>query len=55
MGTVLDLIWSLLDCLFFQILGDSEASLVLSLKHPRASVRVSAVEHLMGLLTSGQV
>ncbi|XP_037610453.1 HEAT repeat-containing protein 1 isoform X2 [Sebastes umbrosus] len=38
----------------YQILGDSETSLFLSLKHPQPSVRVSAVEHLMGVITSGQ-
>ncbi|GLD57810.1 HEAT repeat-containing protein 1 [Lates japonicus] len=38
----------------YQILGDSDTSLLLSLKHPQPSVRVSAVEHLMGVLTSGQ-
>ncbi|XP_041818040.1 HEAT repeat-containing protein 1 isoform X2 [Chelmon rostratus] len=38
----------------YQIIGDSETSLLLSLKHPQPSVRVSAVEHLMGVLTSGQ-
>eukprot|EP00064_Thunnus_orientalis_P022803 superscaffoldBa00008028_g23023 len=37
-----------------QILGDSDTSLLLSLKHPQPSVRVSAVEHLMGIITSGQ-
>uniref|UniRef100_A0A671WPT1 HEAT repeat-containing protein 1 n=1 Tax=Sparus aurata TaxID=8175 RepID=A0A671WPT1_SPAAU len=39
----------------FQIIGDSDTSLLLSLKHPQPSVRVSAVEHLMGIITSGQV
>uniref|UniRef100_A0A671WLT3 HEAT repeat-containing protein 1 n=1 Tax=Sparus aurata TaxID=8175 RepID=A0A671WLT3_SPAAU len=38
----------------FQIIGDSDTSLLLSLKHPQPSVRVSAVEHLMGIITSGQ-
>uniref|UniRef100_A0AAQ5ZYX5 HEAT repeat-containing protein 1 n=1 Tax=Amphiprion ocellaris TaxID=80972 RepID=A0AAQ5ZYX5_AMPOC len=38
----------------FQILGDSDTSLLLSLKHPQPSVRVSAVEHLMDIVTSGQ-
>ncbi|XP_070782715.1 HEAT repeat-containing protein 1 [Enoplosus armatus] len=38
----------------YQIMGDSHTSLLLSLKHPQPSVRVSAVEHLMGLITSGQ-
>lgn len=37
-----------------QILGDSDTSLLLSLKHLQPSVRVSAVEHLMGVITSGQ-
>lgn len=36
-------------------MGDSDTSLVLSLKHPQPSVRMSAVEHLMGIITSGQV
>ncbi|XP_030196428.1 HEAT repeat-containing protein 1 isoform X1 [Gadus morhua] len=38
----------------FQILGDSDTSLLLSLKHPLSSVRNLAVEHLAGLLSSGQ-
>ncbi|XP_035467973.1 HEAT repeat-containing protein 1 [Scophthalmus maximus] len=38
----------------YQILGDSDTSLLLSLKHPQPSVRVSAVNHLMSLVTSGQ-
>uniref|UniRef100_A0A3Q1EQT7 HEAT repeat-containing protein 1 n=1 Tax=Acanthochromis polyacanthus TaxID=80966 RepID=A0A3Q1EQT7_9TELE len=38
----------------FQILGDSNTSLLLSLKHPQPSVRLSAVEHLMDIVTSGQ-
>nr|XP_046233291.1 HEAT repeat-containing protein 1 isoform X2 [Scatophagus argus] len=38
----------------YQIMGDSDTSLILSLKHPQPSVRVSAVEHLMGVITSGQ-
>ncbi|KAM9336216.1 HEAT repeat-containing protein 1 [Symphorus nematophorus] len=38
----------------YQILGDSDTSLLLSLKHPQPSVRVSAVEHLMGLITCEQ-
>uniref|UniRef100_A0A8C5CL96 HEAT repeat-containing protein 1 n=1 Tax=Gadus morhua TaxID=8049 RepID=A0A8C5CL96_GADMO len=37
------------------ILGDSDTSLLLSLKHPLSSVRNLAVEHLAGLLSSGQV
>ena len=37
------------------MLGDSDTSLLLSLKHPLPSVRVSAVEHLMSVITSGQV
>ncbi|XP_041671630.1 HEAT repeat-containing protein 1 isoform X1 [Cheilinus undulatus] len=37
-----------------QILGDSDTSLVLGLKHPQPSVRVSAVEHLMSIISSGQ-
>nr|XP_020444378.1 HEAT repeat-containing protein 1 isoform X1 [Monopterus albus]XP_020444379.1 HEAT repeat-containing protein 1 isoform X1 [Monopterus albus] len=38
----------------FQILGDSDTSLLLSLKHPQPSLRVSAVEHLRDIITSGQ-
>uniref|UniRef100_A0A4W5MAZ5 HEAT repeat-containing protein 1 n=1 Tax=Hucho hucho TaxID=62062 RepID=A0A4W5MAZ5_9TELE len=38
----------------YQILGDSDTSLVLSLKHPLPSVRHMAVEHLMSIVTSGQ-
>uniref|UniRef100_A0A6Q2YKF7 HEAT repeat-containing protein 1 n=1 Tax=Esox lucius TaxID=8010 RepID=A0A6Q2YKF7_ESOLU len=38
----------------YQILGDSDTSLVLSLKHPLPSVRRAAVEHLMALVTSGR-
>ncbi|XP_055746724.1 HEAT repeat-containing protein 1 isoform X1 [Salvelinus fontinalis] len=38
----------------YQILGDSDTSLMLSLKHPLPSVRHMAVEHLMGIVTSGQ-
>ncbi|XP_056222571.1 HEAT repeat-containing protein 1 [Seriola aureovittata] len=38
----------------YQILGDSDTTLLLSLKHPQPSVRVSAVEHLMGIVTSAQ-
>uniref|UniRef100_A0A1A7WTQ1 HEAT repeat-containing protein 1 n=2 Tax=Iconisemion striatum TaxID=60296 RepID=A0A1A7WTQ1_9TELE len=37
-----------------QILDDSDTSLLLSLKHPQPSVRVSAVEHLMGIISSSQ-
>ncbi|XP_074520190.1 HEAT repeat-containing protein 1 [Halichoeres trimaculatus] len=37
-----------------QIIGDSDTSLLLSLKHPQPSVRVSALDHLMGVLSSGQ-
>ncbi|CAJ1081349.1 HEAT repeat-containing protein 1 isoform X2 [Xyrichtys novacula] len=39
----------------YQILGDSDTSLLLSLKHPQPSLRLSAVEHLMGVMTSGQL
>ncbi|XP_060950975.1 HEAT repeat-containing protein 1-like [Limanda limanda] len=38
----------------YQILGESDTSLLLSLKHPLPSVRVSAVDHLMSIITSGQ-
>lgn len=41
--------------LCWQILGNSETSLLLSLKHPQPSVRVSAVEHLKDVVTSGEV
>ncbi|XP_069543811.1 HEAT repeat-containing protein 1 [Brachyistius frenatus] len=37
----------------YQIL-DSDTSLLLSLKHPQPSVRVSAVEHLMDVVSGGQ-
>lgn len=36
-------------------MGDSDTSLLLSLKHPQPSVRVSAVEHLMSIITNEQV
>ncbi|XP_034534761.1 HEAT repeat-containing protein 1 isoform X2 [Notolabrus celidotus] len=39
----------------YQIMGDSDTSLLLSLKHPQPSVRVSAVDHLMGIISSGQL
>ncbi|KAM3592421.1 uncharacterized protein V6R79_018312 [Siganus canaliculatus] len=39
----------------FQIVGDSDTSLLLSLKHPQASVRASAVDQLLSIVTSGQV
>ncbi|XP_072230242.1 HEAT repeat-containing protein 1 [Leuresthes tenuis] len=39
----------------YQILGDSDASLLLSLKHSQPAVRVSAVEHLMDVISSGQL
>lgn len=38
-----------------QILGDSDSSLLLSLKHPQPSVRVSAVERLKDVVAAGQV
>ncbi|KAM6951021.1 HEAT repeat-containing protein 1 [Aplochiton taeniatus] len=38
----------------YQILGDTNTSLLLSLKHPLPSVRNMAVEYLTGLLTAGQ-
>uniref|UniRef100_A0A3Q0SAU3 HEAT repeat-containing protein 1 n=1 Tax=Amphilophus citrinellus TaxID=61819 RepID=A0A3Q0SAU3_AMPCI len=37
-----------------QILGNSETSLLLSLKHPQPSVRVSAVEHLKDVIITEQ-
>ncbi|XP_053197120.1 HEAT repeat-containing protein 1-like [Scomber japonicus] len=37
-----------------QILGESDTSLLLSLKHPQTSVRVSAVDQLMSIIASGQ-
>ncbi|XP_068160889.1 HEAT repeat-containing protein 1 isoform X2 [Antennarius striatus] len=38
----------------FQMLGESDASLLLSLTHPRAWVRASALQHLRSLLTCSQ-
>ncbi|KAF7648691.1 hypothetical protein LDENG_00153150 [Lucifuga dentata] len=38
----------------YQILGDSDTSLFLALKHPLPSVRVSAVQHLAAVVTSAQ-
>ncbi|XP_068585412.1 HEAT repeat-containing protein 1 [Cebidichthys violaceus] len=38
----------------YQIMGDSDTSLLLSLKHPQPSVRVSALDHLMDVITSTQ-
>ncbi|CAL8284634.1 unnamed protein product [Merluccius merluccius] len=38
----------------FKILGDSDTSLLLSLKHPLPAVRNQAMEHLTSLLSSGQ-
>ncbi|XP_021180452.2 HEAT repeat-containing protein 1 isoform X1 [Fundulus heteroclitus] len=38
----------------FQILDDSDTSLLLSLKHPQPSVRVAAVDHLMSIVASEQ-
>ncbi|XP_007565302.1 HEAT repeat-containing protein 1 [Poecilia formosa] len=38
----------------FQILEDSDTSLLLSLKHPQPSVRVAAMDHLMSIVTSEQ-
>ncbi|XP_015227293.1 PREDICTED: HEAT repeat-containing protein 1 [Cyprinodon variegatus] len=38
----------------FQILDDSDTSLLLSLKHPQPSVRTAAVDHLMSLISSEQ-
>ncbi|XP_037318760.2 HEAT repeat-containing protein 1 isoform X2 [Pungitius pungitius] len=37
-----------------QVIGDSNTSLLLSLKHPQPSARVSALEHLMGVVSSAQ-
>ncbi|XP_061782683.1 HEAT repeat-containing protein 1 isoform X2 [Nerophis lumbriciformis] len=38
----------------FQIVGDSDTSLLLSLNHPQASLRVSALQHLKSVAASGQ-
>uniref|UniRef100_H3BVV8 HEAT repeat-containing protein 1 n=1 Tax=Tetraodon nigroviridis TaxID=99883 RepID=H3BVV8_TETNG len=38
----------------YQFIGDSDTSLLLSLKHPQPSIRVSAVEHLMSIITNEQ-
>ncbi|CAK6982589.1 HEAT repeat-containing protein 1 [Scomber scombrus] len=38
----------------YQILGESDTSLLLSLKHPMTSVRVSALDQLMSVIASGQ-
>uniref|UniRef100_A0A8C2XRT4 HEAT repeat-containing protein 1 n=1 Tax=Cyclopterus lumpus TaxID=8103 RepID=A0A8C2XRT4_CYCLU len=38
-----------------QMLGDSDTSLLLSLKHPQPSVRVSALEHLVVPVSPGDV
>ncbi|XP_061886702.1 HEAT repeat-containing protein 1 isoform X2 [Entelurus aequoreus] len=38
----------------FQIVGDSDTSLLLSLNHPQPSLRVSALQHLKGVVVSGQ-
>lgn len=35
-------------------MGDSDTSLLLSLKHPQPSIRVLAVEHLMSIITNEQ-
>lgn len=36
-------------------MGDSDTSLLLSLNHTQASIRVSAMEHLMSIITNKQV
>lgn len=36
-------------------MGDSDTSLLLSLKHPQPTIRVSAVEHLMSVIRKDQV
>lgn len=36
-------------------MDNSDTSLLLSLKHTQPTIRVSAMEHLMGVVTSGQV
>lgn len=36
-------------------MDNSDTSLLLSLKHTQSTIRVSAMEHLMGVITSGQV
>ncbi|KAM3860028.1 HEAT repeat-containing protein 1 [Diretmus argenteus] len=38
----------------YQILGDSDTSLLLSLKHPLSSVRTLALDHLTRIITSGR-
>lgn len=38
----------------YQILGNSDTSLLLSLKHPQPSVRISALEHLMNIVISAE-
>ncbi|XP_061732027.1 HEAT repeat-containing protein 1 [Nerophis ophidion] len=38
----------------FQIVGDSDTSLLLSLNHPQPSLRVSALQHLKSVVASGQ-
>lgn len=36
-------------------MDNSDTSLLLSLKHTQPTLRVSALEHLLGVITSGQV
>lgn len=36
-------------------MDNSDTSLLLSLKHTQPTIRVSAMEHLMGVITSGEV
>lgn len=38
----------------FQFMDNSDTSLLLSLKHTQPTIRVSAMEHLMGVIASGQ-
>ncbi|XP_072523688.1 HEAT repeat-containing protein 1 [Salminus brasiliensis] len=43
-----------LSCGKYQVLADSDTSLMLSLNHPLSSVRNMALDHLKNILTSGQ-
>ncbi|XP_077595114.1 HEAT repeat-containing protein 1 [Stigmatopora nigra] len=39
----------------FQIVGDSDTSLLLCLKHPQPSLRISALKQLKGIVVAGQL